>query len=126
MANCPYRNFTKCPENNGEEGCQFWVSYKVNSENDETTAEGCAAVLTPILLIQNINNTAIVSNGVNKLMDVINAGRFERLRDCEAIRVQMLTLASGNQQLVVPNFEINPNPQEQPVSEGTPQESPAK
>lgn len=126
MANCPFHNFEKCPENNGNEGCQLWVSYKINNGDNETTTEGCASVLTPILLIQNINNTAIVSNGINKLMDVINAGRFESIRDNEAIRVQMLTLASGNQQLIVPNFEVNPNPQEQSVSEEAPQEPAAE
>ncbi len=121
MAGCPFRDFGKCPETNQEGGCQFWISYKSgNSEDDGATAQGCALVLTPILLIQNINNLAVVANEVNKVGNEIAARRFESIRDNEAIRVQMLTLAGGTQQLVVPDFTIKKEGEEQP------QEAPAE
>ena len=123
MANCPFRNFEKCPESNGDEGCQLWVSYKMNGENGETITEGCASVLTPVLLIQSINNTAIVANKISILNNSVDASRFESIRDNEAIRVQMLTLASGNQQLIVPNFDPNPNPNPEQQQQQTPEDS---
>ena len=104
MAGCPFRNFDECPEHNKKGGCTMWLSYSTNSAAAEASVEGCSLTLTPMLLIQQINNLAVVASEVNKVSAEVSAGRSENIKTGEAMRHQLLTLASGQLGLVQPDY----------------------
>jgi len=101
--NCPYRNFKKCPENNKKDGCAFWLNYTSNSDTQNANVEGCAVVLTPMLLLENSNNLGIVAGEINKVGAEVSASRVEIIRENEANRQQFVNLAYGHKELVIAN-----------------------
>lgn len=100
MAGCPYRNFEECPQHNKKGGCEFWLSYSSNSESTDAKIEGCAVVLIPLLLIQQINNTGVLANEVNKVGAEISTARIEAIKEQQANRQQFLALARGQDVLI--------------------------
>lgn len=106
MAGCPYKNFEECPQHNKRGGCEFWLSYSSNSESSESKLEGCAVVLTPILLVQQINNTGVLSGEVNKMAAEISASRVESIKENEANRMQLISLVQGERVLINPNHSL--------------------
>lgn len=106
---CPLNNFAECPEHNKKGGCAFWMSYNSNSKSVDAKAEGCAVVLTPMLLIQQINNTAVLCSEMNKVGAEVSAGRVENIRTGEAARQQLILLASGKHELVRPDYTSTTN-----------------
>lgn len=110
MSGCPYRNFEECPQHNKRGGCEFWLSYHSNSESTDSKLEGCAVVLTPILLVQQINNTGVLANEVNKVGSEISLARVESIKEQQANRQQFLNLANGDRALVNPDYKrLNAN-----------------
>lgn len=105
MAGCPYRNFEECPQHNKRGGCEFWLSYSSNSESSDAKLEGCAVVLTPILLVQQINNTGALANEVNKVGAEISMARVETIKEQQANRQQFLSLANGDRALINPEYK---------------------
>ena len=73
MAGCPYRNFEDCPQHNKKGGCELWMSYSGKGGVTDANMEGCALVLTPMLLLENANALGLVAGEVNKV-----APRFRR------------------------------------------------
>lgn len=104
MSCCPFRNFEDCPEHNKKGGCALWLSYSANNAAAEAHVEGCSLVLTPLLLIQQVNNLAVVAGEVTKVGAEVSAGRAENIRTGEAARRQLLSLASGQRELVLPDY----------------------
>ena len=98
--NCPFRNFEECPEHNKKGGCSFWISYTSNREGLESQMEGCAVTLTPMLLLENANNLGIVAGEMNKVGAEVSALRDENIKENEANRMQFVSLAHGNKELV--------------------------
>lgn len=107
MTGCPYRNFEECPQHNKKGGCEFWLSYSSNSETIDSKLEGCAVVLTPILLVQQINNTGVLASEVNKVGAEISQARTEAIKEHQANRKQFLSLAQGDRVLINPNYLEN-------------------
>lgn len=54
---------------------------------------GCALTLTPLLLLENANNLGIVAGEISKTAAEISAGRSENVKNGEATRQQLLSLA---------------------------------
>lgn len=106
MTGCPYRNFEECPQHNKKGGCEFWISYSSNSETSNSKLEGCAIVLTPIILVQQINNTGVLASEVNKMSSEISASRVEAIKENEANRKQLLSLVQGERVLIKPNHNL--------------------
>lgn len=106
MAGCPYKNFEECPQHNKRGGCEFWLSYSSNSESSESKLEGCAVVLTPILLVQQINNTGVLASEVNKVGAEISQARVETIKEHQANRQQFLSIASGERILINANHNL--------------------
>lgn len=104
MSCCPFRNFEDCPEHNKKSGCALWLSYSANNAAADAHVEGCSLVLTPMLLIQQVNNLAVVAGEVSKVGAEVSAGRAENIRTGEAARRQLLSLASGQRELVRPDY----------------------
>lgn len=104
MACCPFRNFEDCPEHNKKGGCALWLSYSANNAAADAHVEGCSLTLTPMLLIQQVNNLAVVAGEVTKVGAEVSAGRAENIRTGEATRRQLLSLASGQRELVLPDY----------------------
>ena len=102
--NCPFRNFEECPEHNKKGGCAFWLSYAANRQNVEAQVEGCAVSLTPLLLVENAHYLGAVAGEISKVGAEVSAGRCEAVRTGEATRMQLLSLASGQRQLVQPDY----------------------
>lgn len=106
MAGCPYKNFEECPQHNKRGGCEFWLSYSSNSESLDGKLEGCAVVLTPILLVNQINNTGVLAGEVNKLASEISSARIESIKENEANRMQLISLVQGERVLIKPNHNL--------------------
>lgn len=104
---CPLRNFKECPEHNKKGGCNFWMSYTSNKDTANAQMEGCAIVLTPILLLENANNLGIVAGEVNKVGAEVSASRVENIKEQQANRTQFINLALGNNQLINANHDNN-------------------
>lgn len=102
--NCPFRDFEECPEHNKKGGCSFWLSYTANRHNIEAQVEGCAVTLTPLLLLENANSLGAVAGEISKVGAEVSAGRCESVKNGEATRMQLLSLASGKRQLVQPDY----------------------
>lgn len=101
--NCPFRNFEECPGHGKKGGCVFWLSYTANRHNAEAHIEGCAVALTPLLLLENANSLGAVAGEISKVGAEVSAGRCEAVKNGEATRMQLLSLASGRRQLVQPD-----------------------
>ena len=84
MSGCPYRNFDECPQHNKKGGCEFWMSYSSTSGVTEAAMEGCAVVLTPMLLLEQANALGKVAGQVNGVAAEVSAARAEATRDAEA------------------------------------------
>ena len=106
MAGCPYRNFEECPQHNKKGGCEFWLSYSSNSKTTDAKCEGCAIVLTPLLLIQQINNTGVLAGEINKVGAEISSARVEAIKEQQANRKQFLALARGQDILINANHNL--------------------
>jgi len=106
MSGCPFRNFEECPEHNKKGGCIFWLNYSTNSQVTEARIEGCAITLTPILLMQQINNLAVVADEVNKVGAEVSAGRCENIKSSEATRRQLVSLANGYTDIIEANYTL--------------------
>ncbi len=104
MSGCPFKNFEECPEHNKKGGCSLWLSYSANNAASDAKVEGCSLVLMPILLIQQVNNLAVVADEVTKVGAEVSAGRAENIKTGEAARRQLLSLASGQRELVLPDY----------------------
>lgn len=104
MACCPFRNFEDCPEHNKKGGCNLWLSYSANNVATDAHVEGCSLALTPLLLIQQVNNLAVVASEINKVGAEVSAGRSENIKSNEATRLQLISLASGQKELICPNY----------------------
>ncbi len=74
MSGCPYRNFDECPQHNKKGGCEFWMSYSSTSGVTEAAMEGCAVVLTPMLLLEQANALGKVAGQVNGVAAEVSAG----------------------------------------------------
>lgn len=107
MTGCPLRNFEECPQHNKKGGCEFWLSYSTDNKNTNAKIEGCANVLTPLLLIESINNTALVANELNKVGAEFSKARIEAIKEQMANRQQFLSLAQGERVLINPDYSKN-------------------
>ena len=107
MPGCPLRNFESCPEHNKKGGCQFWLTYASSTGTTEANVSGCAMVLTPLLLLENANALGIVAGEVNKVGAEVSAGRVENIKENNATREQLVTLAKGSTVLVLPDHNTN-------------------
>ena len=104
MAGCPFRNFEPCPEHDKQGGCALWLAYSANRAAAEARIEGCALKLTPMLLVEQVNNLAVVAGEVQKVGAEVSAGRSENIKTGEAARRQLVALASGQRGLVRPDY----------------------
>lgn len=106
MAGCPYKNFEECPQHNKKGGCEFWLQYTTNRQDADAHIEGCAIVLTPLLLIENINNLNVSANNIKNLQAEISKARVENIKENQANRQQLFSLAKGEKVLINPNYLI--------------------
>ena len=106
MAGCPYRNFKECPKHNKNGGCELWMDYTTNRKDVDAKIEGCALVLTPLLLIENINNLQVNSVKVSEVAAEISKARMENIKENRANRKQLCSLANGNRELINPNYNL--------------------
>ena len=104
MSGCPYRNFDECPQHNKKGGCEFWMSYSSTSGVTEAAMEGCAVVLTPMLLLEQANALGKVAGQVNGVAAEVSAARAEATRGAEAPRRQLVGLAIGHIELIEPDY----------------------
>jgi hypothetical protein len=104
MAGCPFKNFEECPEHDKKGGCEMWLSYSANGSTTEAHVEGCSIKLTPLILIQQVNNLAVVAGEVQKVGAEVSAGRSENIKTGEAARMQLLALATGRREFVRPDY----------------------
>lgn len=106
--NCPFRNFDECPEHNKKNGCSFWIAYTTNKDSLEAHIEGCSITLTPLLLLESANNLGHIAGEISKVGSEISYSRCENIKNGEAIREQLCSLASGNIQKIHPNYSDIP------------------
>lgn len=104
--NCPFRNFEECPQHNKKGGCSFWLDYSRNNDTQSAKTEGCAVILTPMLLLENANALGIVAGEVNKVGAEVSALRVENIRENQTNRAQFVGLANGNKELVNVNHNM--------------------
>lgn len=102
MAGCPLRNFEECPEHNRKGGCEWWIGYSSKSGVTDANMQGCAIVLQPLLMLENANALGMMESRINQVSAEISAGRVENVKEGDALRKQLLHLASGRRDLVVP------------------------
>lgn len=100
MAGCPFRNFEECPEHNRKGGCALWMSYSGSKDSMNTSFEGCAFTLAPMLLMEQANVTGMVAGEISKVGAEVSAARCENIEEGRALRKQFYTLASGKPVLV--------------------------
>lgn len=96
--NCPLTK-EECPEHNKKGGCAWWLEAKQRDEAT-STMQGCAMVLSPMLLANQINATYQVAKEANQTSCEISALRNENIKEQEASRAQLLSLALGKKELV--------------------------
>lgn len=106
MAGCPLRNFEECPQHNKKGGCEWWIGYSSNSGITDAKVDGCAVVLQPLLLLENANALGMVEGRINQVSAEISAGRVENIKEGDALRKQLLNLAFGEKELVLPMHSI--------------------
>jgi hypothetical protein len=102
MAGCPLKNFEECPQHNKKGGCEWWIGYTSNSGVTDAKMEGCAVVLQPLLMLENANALGMMEGRINQLSAEMSAGRVENLKEGDALRKQLLHLATGGRDLVEP------------------------
>ena len=107
MAGCPLRNFEECPEHNKKGGCEWWIGYTSNSGVTDANMQGCAIVLQPLLLLENANALGMMEGRINQVSAEISAGRVESVKEGDALRKQLVHLASGGRELVVPEHNTS-------------------
>ena len=106
--NCPFRNFEECPEHNKKNGCSFWIAYTTNKDSLEAHIEGCSITLTPLLLLESANNLGHIAGEISKVGSEISYSRCENIKNGEATREQLCSLASGNLVKIHPNYNDIP------------------
>lgn len=106
MAGCPFNNFKECPQHNKNGGCEFWISYITNRKDIDAHMEGCAIILTPMLLIENVNNLQVTATAINGVAAEINKARVENIKENTANREQLCSLARGERTLINPNYNL--------------------
>lgn len=102
MAGCPLRNFEECPQHNKKGGCEWWIGYSSKSGITDAHMEGCAVVLQPLLSLEHANALGMVEGRINQVSAEISAGRVESVKEGDALRKQLLNLALGSRDLVIP------------------------
>lgn len=102
MAGCPLRNFEECPQHNKRGGCEWWMGYHSKSGVTDADMQGCAVVLQPLLQLEHANALGMLEGRMNQLSAEVSAGRVEHIREGDALRRQLLSLASGERTLVRP------------------------
>jgi len=102
MAGCPLRSFEECPQHNKKGGCEWWLSYTSNSGVTNAKMEGCAIILQPMLMLENANALGMLEGRINQVSSEISAERVESVKEGDALRKQLLHLASGGRELVQP------------------------
>jgi len=100
MAGCPFKNFEECPEHSKKGGCALWMSYTGSKDNVQSSFEGCAFTLAPMLLLEQANVTGMLAGEVSKVGAEVSAARCENIEEGRALREQFYTLASGKPRLV--------------------------
>ena len=100
MAGCPFRNFEDCPEHSKKGGCAMWVSYTGGKDTMNASFEGCALQLTPMLLMEQANVTGMLAGEMSKVGAEVSASRCENIKEGEAMREQLVALASGHRVLI--------------------------
>lgn len=119
MAGCPLRNFARCPQHNKKGGCEWWMAYTSSSGvTAEGRMEGCAVVLQPMLLLEQANAMGKLEGRVNQVSAEISAGRVEHVKEGDALRRQLVSLATGQRTLVQPAHGTAIEPAKQPGLEG--------
>lgn len=111
MAGCPLRNFEECPEHNKKGGCEWWIGYSSKSGVTDANMQGCAVVLQPLLMLENANALGMMEGRINQLSAEVSAGRVENVKEGDALRKQLLHLASGGRTLVQPAYGTGINAQ---------------
>lgn len=106
MAGCPFKNFEDCPQHNKKGGCELWLSYITNRNDMDAKIEGCSLVLTPMLLIENVNNLQVAANETRKVASEISKARCEAIKENMANRQQLVSLASGRKDLINVNHNL--------------------
>ena len=104
MAGCPLKNFEECPEHNKKGGCEWWIGYSSKSGITDANMQGCAVVLQPLLLLEQANALGMVEGRINQVSAEISAKRSESIKEGDALRRQLLHLASGGRTLVQPSY----------------------
>ena len=103
--NCPF-NQLECPEHNKKGGCALWLEVRQGDEA-VATMSGCSLALTPMLLAQNINMLACVAKETNQTSAEVSALRVESIKENQATREQLYSLATGNIQRIEANHTTN-------------------
>ncbi len=91
---CPLTK-EECPEHNKKMGCAWWLEVK-EGEEAISTMKGCALVLQPMLLAEQINMTALVAKESNAVSSEISALRCENSIEHEEDRRHLLNLVQAN------------------------------
>ena len=107
MAGCPLRNFEECPQHSKKGGCEWWLGYSSKSGVTDARMEGCAVVLQPLLMLENANALGMMEGRINQVSAEISAGRVESVKEGDALRKQLLHLASGGRDLVMPDHNAD-------------------
>ena len=105
MAGCPLRNFEECPQHCKKGGCEWWIAYSSKSGVTDANMEGCAVVLQPLLLLEHANALGMIEGRINQVSSEVSAGRVESVKEGEALRRQLLSLAVGKRELVLPRHD---------------------
>lgn len=114
MAGCPLRNFEECPQHSKKGGCEWWLSYTTNSGLTDARVDGCAIVVQPMLMVENANVLGQMGNRVYQVAAEVSAGRAESVKEGDALRKQLLHLASGGKTLIVPDHNTTLPPAAKP------------
>lgn len=96
--NCPITK-EECPEHNKKAGCAWWIEAKQGDEAT-STMQGCAIVINPMLLAHQINASYQIAKETAQTGCEISALRNETIKEQEASRMQLLSLALGKKELV--------------------------
>ena len=107
MAGCPLKNFEECPEHNKKGGCEWWMAYSSKSGVTDANMQGCAVVLQPLLMLENANALGMMEGRINQVSAEISAGRVETLKEGDALRQQLVSLAVGNREVIQPHHNTS-------------------
>ena len=103
MSGCPLNHFEECPQHNKKGGCEWWMSYTSNTGVTDANMEGCAVLLQTLLFLENANALGMMEGRINQVSAEISAGRVESVKEGDALRKQLLHLALGKRDLIVPD-----------------------